>query len=71
MHASKGLACIMWKDKRPIILISTYAVPVQPPCVHSDLLAKVPRQNGVVREAIYTSPIHFEYTTFIKGVDVL
>jgi hypothetical protein len=59
MHASKGLACIMWKDKRPVILISTHVVPVQPPCVHLDLLAKVPRRNSAVRNAIHTSSISF------------
>jgi hypothetical protein len=70
MHASKGLTCVMWKDKRPVILISTHLVPVQPPCIHLDLLAKVPRRNGAVRDAIHTSPIHFVYTTYMRGVDV-
>jgi hypothetical protein len=70
MHASKGVASVMWKDKRPVILISTHAVPVQPPCTHPDLLVKVPRRNGAVRDAIHTSPIHFEYTNCMRGVDV-
>jgi hypothetical protein len=70
MHASKGVACVVWKDKRLVILISTHAVPVQPPYTHPDLLVKVPRHNGAVRDAIYTSPIHFEYTTYMHGVDV-
>jgi hypothetical protein len=30
----------------------------------------VPRRNGAVREAIHTSPIHLEYTTHMRGVDV-
>jgi hypothetical protein len=70
MHASKGVACAMWKDKRPILLSSTPAVLVQPPCTHPDLLVKVPRRNGAVREAIHTSPMHYEYTTYMRGVDV-
>jgi hypothetical protein len=70
MHASKGVACAMWKDKRPVLLISTNAVPVQPPCTHPDLLTNVPRRNGAVREAVHTSPIHLEYTTYMRGVDV-
>jgi hypothetical protein len=70
MHASKDIACAMWKDKRLVLLISTHAVPVQPPCTHPDLLMKVPRRNGAVREAIHTSPMHYEYTTYMHGVDV-
>jgi hypothetical protein len=70
MHSSKGVACAMWKDMKPVLLISTHVVPVQPPCTHSDLFAKIPRRNGAVRDAIHTSPIHLEYTTFMHGVDV-
>jgi hypothetical protein len=70
MHASKEIAYIMWKDKRLVILITTHAELVQPPCTHPDLLAKVPRRNGAVRDAIHTSPIHFEYTTYVRGIDV-
>jgi hypothetical protein len=58
------------EEKRPVILISTHAVPVQPPCMHSDLLAKVPCRNGGVRDAVHTLPIYFEYTTNMRGVDV-
>jgi hypothetical protein len=32
---------------------------------------KVPRRNGAVREAIRTSPMHYEYTTYMRGVDVV
>jgi hypothetical protein len=70
MHSLKDVACAMWKDKKPVLLISTHVVPVQPPCTHSDLFAKIPRRNGAVRDAIHTSPIHLEYTTFMHGVDV-
>jgi hypothetical protein len=70
MHASKGIACVMWKDKRPVLLISTHAVPVQAPCTHPDFLAKVPRRNGAVRDEIHTLSIHAEYTTYMRGVDV-
>jgi hypothetical protein len=60
----------MWKDKKPVLLISTNAVPVQPPCTHPNLLANVPHRNGAVRKAVHTSPIHLEYTTYMRGVDV-
>ena len=42
------------RDKRPVILISTHAVLVQPPCIYLDLLAIVPRRNGAVRDNIHT-----------------
>jgi hypothetical protein len=57
----------MWKDKCPILLLSTHALPIGFPCVP---LHKVPRRNGAVREMVPTSPMLLEYTTFMRGVDV-
>jgi hypothetical protein len=57
----------MWKDKCPVLLISTHANPIGFPCVPRD---EVPRWNGPVREKIPTSPILIEYRTFTRGVDV-
>jgi hypothetical protein len=57
----------MWKDKCPVLLISTHANPIGFPCVPHD---EVPRRNGPVREKIPTSPMLVEYTTFMRGVDV-
>jgi hypothetical protein len=28
MHDSRGISCIMWKDKCPVFLISTHAIPM-------------------------------------------
>jgi hypothetical protein len=63
MNASKDVACVMWKDKRPVLFISTHAVPVQPPCRHPDFLLKVPRRNGAMRDAIHTYlfGVHYLY----------
>ena len=30
----------------------------------------VPRRNGAIREMVGTSPMHLEYTTYMRGVDV-
>jgi hypothetical protein len=68
MHASRELSCVMWKDKCPVLLISTHALPIGFPCVPVD---KVPRRNGTIREMVLTSPMLLEYTTFMRGVDVL
>jgi hypothetical protein len=71
MHNSNKIACVMWKDKRPVLLISTHAIPIQAPCIHPKFLTSVPRRNGPVRELVHTSPIHLEYTTRMRGVDVV
>jgi hypothetical protein len=68
MHSSRSISCVMWKDKRPVLLNSTHARPIQPPCER--LIITVPRRNGSVRENIQTSPILLEYTTDMRGVDV-
>jgi hypothetical protein len=67
MHESRSISCVMWKDKYPIVLISTHAMPIGYPCVPC---TTVPRRNGPIREDIPTSPMLLEYTTFMRGVDV-
>jgi hypothetical protein len=57
----------MWKDKCPVLLLSTHAISIGFPCVPRD---EVPRRNGAVRDSIPTSPILLEYTTYMRGVDV-
>ena len=59
---------MMWKDKCPVLLLSTHAIPIGFPYVP---MAKVPRRNGAVRDKIPTSLILLEYTTFMRGVDVV
>jgi hypothetical protein len=67
MHEDRGISTVLWKDKKPILLISTHAMPVGYPC---EPVVTVPRRNGAVREEVFTSPIHHEYTTHIRGVDM-
>jgi hypothetical protein len=67
MHESRGISCVMWKDKCPVLLISSNAIPIGYPCKPMDT---VPRRHGAIREQIQTSPILLEYTTFMKGEDV-
>jgi hypothetical protein len=68
MHDSRGIGCALWKDKRPVLLLSTHAQPIGFPCQPVDV---VPRQNGAIREEIQSSPMHKEYTTYMHGVDVV
>ena len=67
MHDSRTLSCVMWKDKRPILLISIHANPIGFPCMPCD---EVPYRNGAIREKIPTSLVLLEYTTYMRGVDV-
>jgi hypothetical protein len=71
MQESRGICYVVWKDKRPVLLISTSAIPIQVPCIHPMHIATVPRRNGAMREPIQTSLVHLEYTTNMKGVDVV
>jgi hypothetical protein len=48
MHNSNKIACVLWEDKRHVLLISTYAVPFQVPCIHSKFLTTVPHRNGPI-----------------------
>ena len=67
MHDSRLMGWVMWKDKSPVLLISTHAYPIGFPCMLQD---EVPHWNGVVREKIPTLLMLLEYTTFMRGVDV-
>jgi hypothetical protein len=68
MHDTWKMACILWKDKKPVLLLSIHALPIGFPCVH---VSTVPRRNGTVQEDIMTSSMHLEYTTHMRGVDVV
>ena len=57
----------MWKDKK-LVIISSHAAPIQFPCQY--LVVSVRRRNGSIHEEIQTSPMHLEYTTHMRGVDV-
>jgi hypothetical protein len=58
MHSSHAISCVVWVDTKPVLLISTHAIPIQPPCLHLDSLTTMPRRNGPVRDTIHTSPMH-------------
>jgi hypothetical protein len=62
---SNGL--VMWKDKKPILLLSTYAIPIGYPCIPVPMVL---RRNDTEREDIMTSSMHFNYTTHMYSVDV-
>jgi hypothetical protein len=66
MHDSRKIGEVMWKDKKSVFMLSTHALPMAFPCE----IVEVPRRCGSVKNMIKTSPIHKEYTTYMRGVDV-
>ena len=68
MHDTCNISCVIWKDKKPVLLLSTHAMPIKAPC--EKVVVSVPRCNGTVRKLIQTSSVLKEYTTHMRGVDV-
>jgi hypothetical protein len=66
MHQSRKMCLVLWKDKQPVLLLSTHSPPTPAP----GMKVKVPRRRGAVRKRINTSPVLKEYTTYMRGVDV-
>jgi hypothetical protein len=67
MHDSQTIASVAWRDKKTVHLLSTHARLV---VVEGEERPTIPRRNGAIQEAIPTSPVHLEYTTHMRGVDV-
>jgi hypothetical protein len=57
----------MWKDKYPVLIIFTHAMPIRYPYMPC---TTIPHRNRPIRENIPTLSMLLEYTTFMKGVDV-
>ena len=61
------MASVSWKDKRLVILLFTHALPI-------DMLGEpksyVPMRNDAMLELLHTTPMHLEYTTYKRRVDV-
>jgi hypothetical protein len=68
MHQFRQISSVVWKDKKPVVLLSTHAFSIYFPCM---LINTIPRKNGVVREDIMTFPMHFEYTTHMCGANMV
>ena len=58
----------MWKDKKPVLLISTHARPIQSPC--GRIIITIPCCNGAVKKKIQTLTILYKYMMDMRGVDV-
>jgi hypothetical protein len=67
MHESRKMCSVLWKDKMPVLLLSTHA----PPITSGDPDdCTVPRREGSRRSNIRISSVLQEYITHMRGVDV-
>jgi hypothetical protein len=67
MHDSRKLSCVVWKDKKSILLLSTHAKPI---VTEGEEIPTISRRNGEDRPLIKTSPVYLEYTNNMRRVDV-
>jgi hypothetical protein len=67
MHGDWRMAAAMWKYKKTVCLISTHARPK----AMGEEKVEVPWRNGQFWKMVKTSPIHLEYKTHMRGVDVV
>ena len=63
MHDSRGICCVMWKDKCPILLLSIHSTPIRAPCEVKDT---VPKRHEAVRNEIFTTVVLVEYTKYMR-----
>lgn len=63
----RGVTTILWKVKIPVLLLSTHAPSICHPAMR---LPMVPQKNGAEQDRIPTSPMHMEYTIYMRHVDV-
>ena len=50
LHDTRKVSCIMWKDKKLVLLISTHDLPIQAPCKFLMIIA--PRRQVTLQEGI-------------------
>ena len=50
MYDGRCISCVLWKDKKPMLHISTHVVPIQSPCVAT--MAAILCQRRAIREYI-------------------
>ena len=67
MHESRSLSCVVWKDKRPVLLLSNHSKPI---VFEGKVVPSVPQRNGEEKPMIETSPLHLEYTTSMRSIDI-
>ena len=68
MHESQSLSCVVWKDKRPVLLLFTHSKSI---VFEVEVVPSVPQRNIEERPVIEISLVHLEYTTSMQGINVM
>jgi hypothetical protein len=66
MHEEGDICCVVWKDKKPVVLLSTHALPLAP----AGERPFVWRKFGGKKKKVRTSPMLLQYTRNMRGVDI-
>ena len=64
MHDSRKLSCVVWKDKKSVLLLSTHAKPIVSEGEETPI---VPCRNGKDWLLIKTLHVHLEYTKNMRS----
>jgi len=67
MHASRRISCVVWVDRKHVLLLSSFHTPLPPP---GEDWPTVPRRRGGEEKQVVTSPVLKGYIEFMRGVDV-
>ena len=54
MHEDRLISCVMWKDKCPVLLLSTYDTPIR---ALYEVCDTIPRRHGTNRDQVFTSQV--------------
>ena len=65
MHSSGKLCCVVWIDKKPVLLLSSHAQPLSAEGENPIVQRKV--KGGC--KPIKTVPMHLQYQKNMRGVD--
>ena len=57
MHNNCQICCLLWNDKKLVLLISTHALQIQAPCEFP--MITIFKWQGAIRNGIPTSPVFF------------
>lgn len=66
LHEERRVCCMVWKDKQPVVLLSTHAESIPQPGERPFVWRKIGGKNKKVR----IGPMHLQYTRNMRGVDI-
>ena len=65
MHEERKVRCMVWKDKQPVVLLSTHAEPIPQLGERPFIWHKI----GGKKKKVWTGSMHLQYTKNMRDVD--